>query len=382
VGTDSIDFAAEGLLDGLEGRAREERRELLERLYADGVTLDELRDAVDERRLLFLPAERLAGGVPRYTARELAERGGIGVDFFLAVVRALGLPVPDADEPAFTEADLGAGALLRAFGDIGLSEEQMLATARVLGRGMSQGAEQMRAVALELSLQAGQSEVEFAHNYTAQVGRLMPLVGPLLEGVARLHLRHAVDTELIDATERATGMLPGARDVAVAFADLVGFTRLGEQVGPEDLDRIARRLETLTAEHLVAPVRLVKTIGDAVMLVSADADALLRSVLDLVDAADAEGEDFPQLHVGVAAGPALSRGGDWYGRPVNLASRVTALARPGSVLVSEEVRDAVTEGAADWSYAGQRKVKGVPEPVRLFRARRPGATEGDGPPER
>ena len=88
-------------------------------------------------------------------------------------------------------------------------------------------------------------------------------------------------------------------------------------------------------------MRLVKTIGDAALLVGPDATTLLELALELIDAADAEGEDFPQLRVGMAAGAALSRAGDWYGRPVNLASRVTAIARPGSVLATREVRDAV-----------------------------------------
>ena len=96
---------------------------------------------------------------------------------------------------------------------------------------------------------------------------------------------------------------------------------------------------------------------------------MLELALDLVDAADAEGDDFPQLRVGMAAGPALSRAGDWYGRPVNLASRVTGIARPGSVLATREVRDAATD-AYRWSSAGARSLKGVEGPVRLYRARR------------
>jgi adenylate cyclase len=155
----------------------------------------------------------------------------------------------------------------------------------------------------------------------------------------------------------------------VCFADLVGFTRLGEQVAPDELGRVAHRLVELTAERLRGDVRLVKTIGDAAMLVGPDSHAMLELALDLVDAADAEGEDFPQLRVGMASGAALSRAGDWYGRPVNLASRVTAIARPGSVLATRDVRDAA--GAAyRWSPAGARSLKGVDGPVRLYRARR------------
>jgi adenylate cyclase len=132
---------------------------------------------------------------------------------------------------------------------------------------------------------------------------------------------------------------------------------------------VAHRLVELTAERLRGDVRLVKTIGDAAMLVGPDAHAMLALALDLVDAADAEGEDFPQLRVGMASGAALSRAGDWYGRPVNLASRVTSIARPGSVLATRDVRDAVGDDYR-WSPAGARSLKGVDGPVRLYRARR------------
>ena len=87
-------------------------------------------------------------------------------------------------------------------------------------------------------------------------------------------------------------------------------------------------------------------------------------------AADAAGADFPQLRAGVTYGPVLSRGGDWFGRPVNLASRLTALARAGSVLATREVRDATADTPVRWSSAGARRVRGLPEPVPLYRARR------------
>jgi adenylate cyclase len=191
----------------------------------------------------------------------------------------------------------------------------------------------------------------------------------MLEQMVRLHLRHTVRTEAISAAERSAGVLPGARDVTVGFADLVGFTRLGEEVAPDELGRVAERLVEMAGEHLRGDVRLVKTIGDAAMLVSPDPPTLLAVALDLVDAADAEGQDFPQLRVGVASGPALNRAGDWYGRPVNIASRVTAIARPGSVLATRDVRDAAN-AAYRWSSAGARSLKGVEGPVRLYRARR------------
>jgi adenylate cyclase len=120
----------------------------------------------------------------------------------------------------------------------------------------------------------------------------------------------------------------------------------------------------------------VKMIGDAAMLVSPDTDALLDAALALVAAAEAEGEGFPQLRAGVAHGPAVPRAGDWYGRPVNLASRITAIARPGSVLASEEVHDAAANGYR-WSFAGSRRLRGIGHEVRLFRVRGGAEEEGE-----
>src|SRR5690606_914287 len=133
----------------------------------------------------------------------------------------------------------------------------------------------------------------------------------------------------------------------VGFADLVGFTRVGEQVAPDELGAIAERLETLATSLVAPPVRVVKTIGDAVLIVSPTVDDLIDVALRLVAAADAEGPDFPQLRAGIAYGPALQRAGDWYGRPVNLASRLTALARPGTVLCDQAARDAA-QGRWRW----------------------------------
>ncbi|HEY3020524.1 MAG TPA: adenylate cyclase regulatory domain-containing protein [Solirubrobacteraceae bacterium] len=370
----SVDFAAAGLLDGLEGDARAARERLLERLHREGVTLDELRHAVAEDRLVLLPAERLIGGEPRYTGRQIAEKTGLEPEFLQALRKAHALPVPPPDAVAYTEGDLESAWTARTFRDAGVKAEDMLAITRVLGRGLAQAAELMRTVTLDLVLEPGTPEDELALRYADAAARLEPLTAPMLGQMVNLHLRHVVSTEVLSAAEREAGRLPGARDVAIAFADLVGFTRIGEEVPPDELGRVADRLEALTAERIAAPVRLVKTIGDAVMLVSPDTPKLVHAALELVEAADAEGEEFPQLRAGVACGPALSRAGDWYGRPVNLASRITARARPGSVLVTEDVRDATGEDGVSYSFAGDKRLKGVREPVPLFRVRRAGST--------
>ena len=255
------------------------------------------------------------------------------------------------------------------FIDLGFSREQLITVSRVLGQGLAQTAEVMRQVVLEAVLQPGASELQIAQSYGVLVQQVSPLLGPLCEDVLRLQLRHTLETEAISAAERRAGTIPGARNIAVAFADLVGFTRLGEVVPPEALESLANRLSGLARDVASPPVRFIKTIGDAVMFVSTDPVSLLRAALELIAAAE-KFDDFPQLRVGIASGRAVSRAGDWFGSPVNVASRVTAVARPGAVLVAEPARDAI--GSADgfsWSFAGARHLKGVTGEVKMYRAR-------------
>jgi adenylate cyclase len=369
-----VEFEAEGFFDGLGDDGRRERRELLDWLVAQGFSDHELRRAHRRGLLLFLAAEREVGGEAKYTAEDVARASGAGSELLTALRRAHGLPLPEPGAVELTEVDLEGAKISRRFTELGLTEDQMIGTTRVLGRSLATAAEAMRAVMLEIVLEPGSTERELAERYAAAVHQVMPLVGPMVLQMLSQHLRNMVQGEAIGADERATGTLPGARDTTVAFADLVGFTRLGEEIAPEDLGSVAERLFTITREVVAPPVRLVKTIGDAVMLTSSDPSALVRTALDLVEATDAEGADgaFPQVRVGLAYGPAVARGGDVFGRAVNLASRVTSIARAGSVLATREVRD----GSGDrftWSSAHTRRIKGLPDPVPLYRARLPAA---------
>jgi adenylate cyclase len=218
-------------------------------------------------------------------------------------------------------------------------------------------------------LRPGVTEHDLGVGFAEAAKHLVPLFGKQLEFVFKQQLLELVRSEMVSHAEREAGRLPGAETVNVSFADLVGFTRMGEEVPPEELGAVADRLVVRAAELVESPVRVVKTIGDAVMLVSPEAYNLVDVVLRIVQAIDDEGADFPQVHVGIARGDALNRGGDWFGRPVNLASRVTAIARAGSVLATREVRDETREDFR-WSSAGARRLKGLPDPVPLYRARR------------
>jgi adenylate cyclase len=374
VGAVAEDADIEGLLDGFEGQARTERAELIEWLLGKGFTVDQIRGAVSP---MLLPAGRIVGDDGRYvSARQICDETGIDLELLQAIQRALGMPrADDPDAAILLRADSEAAARAKVFINMGLSREQVIAVTRVLGHGLEQTAEAMRQVVLEAVIQPGATELQLAQAYEGLVQQMSPLLGPLCEDVLRVQLRHTLETEAVSVAERAAGTLPGARNVAVAFADLVGFTRLGEAVPPEELENLASRLSNLAHDVVSPPVRFIKTIGDAVMLVSTDPVALLRTTLELLAAAE-KFDDFPQLRIGLASGCAVSRAGDWFGSPVNVASRVTGVARPGTVLVSESVREAI--GSADgfsWSFAGGRHLKGVKGEVKLFRARRADAEE-------
>ncbi|HEX8120647.1 MAG TPA: adenylate cyclase regulatory domain-containing protein [Solirubrobacteraceae bacterium] len=361
-------MADDDLLDGLEGEAREARQRLLARLRDDGVSEDELRRAAAEERLVLLPVERALRGDARYTGEEMAQRADIDVDVLARVRRAAGLPFVADGEPGYGEGDVEVSRRLKMALDAGLPLEGILDVNRVMGRALAQTAAAMRTLVGEAFLEENDREDEAAERLAAATRLLLPNVGPSLEYFFAQHLLELIRTDVLSSEQLQAGRVGREWDTAVAFADLVGFTRLGGQVAAEDLGGVARRLGAL-AEHAVEqPVRIIKTIGDAVMLSCSDPAKLVSAVIDLNDAVEEEGEGFPQLRTGVAFGPAIERDGDLYGHAVNLASRVTGIARPGSVLATEEVHEAAEDGFR-WSFAGERKVKGVGE-VRLYRARR------------
>lgn len=365
-----IDFAAEGLLKGLRGKARKAREELLRELVNDGVSLDDLRRAVEEDRLALLPAERVLGAAPHYTAHEIAERSGVELDVVLEQRRALGVPVPDSEECAFSDEDLYAARRLKQFLDVGVTSEDILESLRVLGEGMSRYAQVTRSLAPRVVLEPGTDEAQVADRLASLLRAFIPQAGPIMAHAFALHLRDQLRRDVLNQEQIASGAIPGAEDTAVGFADLVGFTPLGESLSAVDLGAVATRLAELVSDTLRPPVRMVKMIGDAAMLVSQEPAPLLDTSLDLVAAAEAEGEDFPDLKAGLAFGPALNRFGDYYGATVNLASRITSFARPGSVLVDEAFRGVVEpKNGYDWSFAGERRLKGLEHRVPLFRPR-------------
>jgi adenylate cyclase len=364
-----IDFAAEGLLDELDGDARQARLTLLEELAAEGIPLEDLRDAVNAGRLALLPVERaLAGPGRRYSAREIAAIAGIDLEQLRRFSAALGVPYADPDEPRGTEADLEAAQRMKAFRDAGLPEEGMLQVARTIGMGTARIAEANRELVIRTLAQPGDSERDLALRFAAAAKLMMPLVGPTVVHALQANMLEQIRRDVIATTDLASGAVGGTVTLTVCFADLVEFTRLGEEIPAEELGMVAGRLEEMASAVAEPPVRLVKTIGDAAMFVSAEPEPMLAASLALIAAAEEEGDEFPLLRAGLACGSVLPQSGDYYGRPVNLSSRITGVARPGSVVVDSAVKEAAGEDYA-YTYIGERRLKGIDSKVKLFRAR-------------
>jgi adenylate cyclase len=364
----AIDFEAEGLLDGLEDeRARAARLDLLRSLADAGFSLDELRRATAEGRLAMLPVERVLAEEPRYTQRDLSEITGVELDFLIEARRALGAPAIGPDDRVLTDDDLeltqGAAALLNA----GLTREQFLDLTRLMSQAMARVAAGIAGVFGEAFLRPGDTELDLGLRYAESVQNLGPLAAPTLGHMLNLHLRETLRNVVIGDAELRSGRLPDAQPVTVGFVDIVGFTQLGEEVAPEELGAVVRAFENAVERVTDPPVRLVKTIGDAAMLVAPEPMPVVGAIVDLVEESRGD-SSLPLLRGGVASGTAVQRAGDWYGRPVNLASRLTSFARRGSVVASKDVHDAAADGYV-WSFAGNRRFKGVGGDVPVYRVR-------------
>lgn len=369
------DYAAEGLLDDVAGEeARAARVRLIDYLIEEeGVGLDEIKVAHAEKRLFLLPVERALGGDPIYDAAEIAELANFDLDLFRELRRSLGLADPGPDVKYYSELDVRTMQAVRWNMEMGISLESIREINRVLGASLSQLALTVERQFLATFIDPNEDEAEMAKRYADITRATTPEFAFVLQHLFNLHLRDAMRSDIL-GNEAVIDVLSDTRQMAVCFADLVGFTSLGEQIPADELGAIAERLTAITLDVVEAPVRLVKTIGDAVMLSAPDPKTLLDTALALVEVVKQEDEGFPELSVGLAFGEALDRSGDIYGPPVNLASRLSDVARPGAVLVSGELHERFEEDF-DWTSLGRRRFKGIEKPIAIYRVRQKGARE-------
>jgi adenylate cyclase len=315
----------------------------------------EIARATEEGWLPLLAFDRmLFPEVARYDGPGVAAAAGTEPEVARRIWRALGFPDLPDDVSAFTERDAGAlrFAVERLQGDAGITdlEHQVRIVAATLARLTAFEADVV-AQRLDGIRATGVDEEAAALELLAETD--WDGLSALIDYTHRLLLRAAVWRRLARPTGGPTV------DVAVGFADLTGYTELTEGLDEHELSTLLAGFEALaydTAAELNG--RIVKTIGDEVMFVGLPRD-VARIALALAERA-AQDEVVPDVRVGVASGAVLERDGDYYGPVVNLASRITARARPGTVLVSSGFHAAL---AADpqlaWRRLGAKRVRGI-----------------------
>lgn len=345
---------------------RDARRELLEHLASRGASAEQLRDAVREQTLATMPLEFVLSDDRKYTLTDMAREAGVDSPYLRQLLLSLGHPNPRPREHAFDKQDLEMARLLCLFLEAGLHREGLLEIARVIGHSTARTAAVIREVAGSELIEAGDSESTVAMRYATAAETLLPLLGEILQWELRVHVREQATRDVITRAELASGELSGTRTVAVAFVDLSGFTEIGSNSSPQRLGMIGSRLSALAAQVSDPPVELVKTLGDGAMLVSPDVEALVEAVRALAERVASEDKGFPPLRAGIAFGPAVSRGADWFGPAVNTASRIVELAKPSTIFADEDTRDR-TDGRYDWARKRRvRKLKGIEGRLKVF----------------
>ena len=318
-------------------------RSLLEGL---GCTDDEIDRAIADDVVDLLVVDSLL--VPpghRMTQVEVAEQTGIPIEVVHRFWRALGFLDVGEDDPVFTAMDIEAVHLFQTMVAMDLVDlDTAVQMARVIGSSMARIAEAETGAGTAPILVSSGDSVLDADQFASQAGTSIPAMARLLEFVWRRHLQVATRRSMM---LRARGTEAGTSpQLAVGFADMVGFTLLSQHLGDEELAAVVTRFEELAHDTVVARGgRVVKMIGDEVMFVVQSASSAAEIGLGLAEAY-ADDDLLSDVRVGLAIGPVLVQDGDFYGAVVNLASRLVGVAHPGTVLVSEEFRTALAEEGA------------------------------------
>ena len=276
----------------------------------------------------------LLDGPRRYTRTEVAQRSGMPPERTRRLWRALGFPDAADDDPAFTDADVEALEVLSTLIDSGfVGPESEASIARAMGQALSRLADWQTDMLADALVRAGEKEGRSgasADEAVAAAKALLPRLRQVQDYVWRRHLAANADRLLA-----AVG--PGdRRELAVGFADLVGYTSRSRGMGGRELGAMIEDFESTAAEVIARHSgRVVKTVGDGVLFTAATGAAAAEIGLELPEVWAAE--DRPPLRTGAAYGRVLTRLGDVYSPVVNLASRLTSLAHPSTLLVDREL---------------------------------------------
>ena len=325
---------------------------------------------LDPQQVVDLLEEHLLGDRPTLTGPDIASAVGISMDQARQRWRSLGFTAVDDDEVRFTEADLDAMRLTQRLHDLGMvTDDDEAALIRTLGRSFARLAEwQLSLLGRELDPTALSGE-----ELGTVVNEVLPVIEKVQTYIWRRHLLNAA-ARLLLAPQGDEGEV----HAAIGFADIVGYTRQTRTLKQDALARLvddfeARSLAIITAHG----GRIIKTIGDEILFAADRPEDAAHIALELVEQHGSD-PDFPELRAGLAWGPVLSRLGDVFGPTVNLAARLTSVARPGRVLTDKEMAEALADHG-DFKLRRMRRtaVKGYRrlEPWRVSRS-----AEGHLPP--
>ena len=347
-----------------------------------GLPMDGIAAAIRTGRLSFAflegaPYQRWAQPSDR-TFRQVSEETGIDLDTLRETLEATGFAWTSPDEP-IREDELEVVPLLRLALASGVLDQVWLSrVGRAYAEGLRLAAqvenEAYQARFEEPVLASGLGQRQAMEQASELAAQFVPLVDRALMGIYRrqqelIWTEHQV-LNIEAALEAAGAIARPERMPAMCFLDLAGYTRVTEERGDRAAAELAAGLAVLVERssrpHGGTPV---KWLGDGVMLHFRDPPGAVTASLELVHQVPAAG--LPPAHVGVAAGPVVVQGGDYFGRTVNLASRVAAHAQAGQVLVTAPVAEAATTGGVTYAELGDLHLKGFTSPVRVLEARRP-----------
>jgi adenylate cyclase len=341
------------------------------RMRERGHSLDNIRRASEEGRLAFGFLEELfPSDEQRVTLDEAASQAGLESELVRRVVASLGLSSEEAKTVSEDEVQLlrYVAAVLES----GFPLVALLQLVRVYGQAMAQVADaEVRLFHLyvhEPLLRSGSTGIETAEQMHALSREVLPLAGPVLDQVHQRYLKHFVEQDVVGHMESdlsGTAIDLGRMRIAIAFADLAGYTRLTEEEGElTALDAVERFVEAVEVT-LPEGTRIVKTIGDEVMIVGSDPAAMT----DWAVGFQTMQNERPLPRIGIHSGVALYREGDYYGRDINIASRVSARAAGGEVLVTRPVEQQAGSHL-EFERIGEVRLKGFSESTEIFIARR------------
>jgi adenylate cyclase len=356
------------------------RARMVRSLERAGVTLDGIAVAVRKGTLSFsymdAPAfeERFAG-LTGTTFRELSEKTGIALELLTLVREAVGFAEPSPDD-LVREDELDVVPAIELGVASGFRPAVIERWLRVCGDSMRRIAETesdfWSSEVMRAMLASGMSESEMLEEQADLGTKLTPLMEQALLGIYHGQQQHAWSQSTVEAVERAlerAGVPRGPHGPpAMCFLDITGYTRLTEERGDEAAADVATSLAALVRRTSAAHGgRPVKWLGDGVMFYFPDPGEAVVAALEMVDGIRARA--LPPAHVGIDAGPVVFQEGDYFGRTVNVAARIADEARPGEVLVSQEVVNAAAGAPVTFTEIGPVELRGVSGPLRLHTAR-------------